>query len=128
MKRIAELHAGHIEIISEINFLKQEISFLLKLLRKAYSTTLYQEEVKILDAYWKEFEQDKENLEALQKSVNYEEQRMAAIYRSDRVGVFKENADYMSTFKKICSDLRLLKESFYDFVESSERCGKSVLA
>jgi len=128
MKRIEEAHTEHTEIISEINFLKQEISFLLKLLQKAYSSSLYNDDVKILDAYWKEFERDKESLEGLQKKVQYEEQRLAARYRREGAQLFNENNEYVSIFKKICLDLRLLKESFYDFVESAERQGKRVLA
>ena len=127
MKKMSEVHSNHTEVISEVNFLKQEVLFLLTLLRKAYAVASA-EEIKLLDGYWKEFEKCMVELEALLTKIQYEEEELGTRLRSEVSCVFNENDECQCRFSKIYKEVRLVKESFYDFIKQSEKISKHVLA
>jgi hypothetical protein len=45
-----------LQVCEEIEFLKKEINFFLKIMQKQYQTTFNYHKVKVLDAVWKDFE------------------------------------------------------------------------
>jgi len=127
MKKIAEVHTNHSELVSDINFLTREIMFLLRLLRNAYSTSVQNEEIKMLDAYWKQFEKYKGNLGDLLEKIHSEEIRLKTSFINDGTILFNENERFQLNYQTLYKEIRLVKESFYDFIINSGKCNKCLL-
>ena len=120
MRNLAELHSMHTEITSEINFLKTELTFLLKLINKEYSQSVNSHKIKILDSYYVRFEQNIEALVKLNKEIHEEESDLKTLYKSDLIDTEKtefkdwEKADF--EIRRIVDEIKVLKESFYDYM------------
>ena len=120
MRNLAELHSMHTEIVSEIEYLKNELTFLLKLINKEYSQSINSEKIKILDNYYVRFEKNIDDLAKLNKVIREEEKGLKTLYKSDLIDMeetgFKdwENADL--EIRRIINEVKVLKESFYDFM------------
>lgn len=123
MKTIAALHSEHKQVSGEISFLKQEISFFLKLLSREYKNPASYEKVRLLDAYWKEFEFYGNRLEHLGMSVTHYEQNLVELCLDDsnemaRARIVTEK-DVLAELKSISADLKTLKESFFSFMSET---------
>lgn len=117
MKNIAELHTTHLDVLSELNFLKKEIEFLLKIVQKGYSVSANMEKVKLLDAYWIGFEKNLDKLSDLSNTISKEEKNIAALYQNNLIDeektLFREDG-LMGQFYRIYKEVKTLKDSFYD--------------
>jgi uncharacterized coiled-coil DUF342 family protein len=126
MKTINEIHTNHIEVKSEIAFLRQEINFFKKLLSKSYTSLSDNVKVKILDAYWKEFEKYDAELVQLHSLIDSKEHELAVLFQSDLVDMDPKNfteSEEMSVYYGILKGVRILKESFYSYMsENSSEC------
>jgi len=125
MKSLEELHIHHGNVSSEVQFLKKEIEFLLKILRNCYSTSIKLEKIKLLDAYWKGFEQNIEKLDFLLEKVNKEESSMAVLCQDGLINLEKTlfNEDnFLAKLRAIEREVKLLKESFYEFMQGCNAC------
>jgi hypothetical protein len=125
MKNASELHADHTELTSDIVFLKKEIDFLLKLLRNAYSISVNMEKIKLLDAYWKGFEQNIARLEELLGKIKKEENQLAALCQENLIDgekTYFNEEETVSAFYKLNKEVRVLKESFYEYMSGCCAC------
>ena len=116
MKDIKQLHTQHLELNSEIAFLKQEISFFLKLLSKAYSDSINKSSIKILDGYWKEFERCKEQLELVAERIENCEKHARSLFAEKGVARCQDDEECSIGLRHISKDLKIIKESFYSFI------------
>lgn len=125
MKNVTELHADHTELSSEISFLKREIEFLLQMLRNGYSSKNDMGKTKLLDGYWKGFEENVEQLGFLQHSIQNREKQLTRLYQANLIDpdktTFREE-DIISEFANINKKVKLLKESFYDYMTGCCAC------
>ena len=125
MKSFEELHIHHGEVSSEVQFLKKEVEFLLKILRNCYSTSVKLEKIKLLDAYWKGFEQNIEKLNSLSEKIMHEEQGMAVLCQDGLIDfertLFNED-NHLAKLRTIEKEVKLLKESFYEFMQGCNAC------
>ncbi|WMJ73103.1 hypothetical protein RCC89_08010 [Cytophagaceae bacterium ABcell3] len=129
MKNVAEIHVENLELTSESKFLMQEIDFFLKLLKKSYLHTKDRDRIKILDAYWKEFEAYKGILGGLVAKVNTRERDISILLRDDLADIEEtklKEGDENTIFYQVLRGIRVLKESFYTYMsENSEECSCS---
>jgi hypothetical protein len=116
MKTLNEIHSQHNTLNSEICFLQQEIKFFIKLLSKSYNDLTEKPKVKILDAYWKEFEKCNDDLKKVAERIKNCEKM--AHSKFDKLGMVKCEDDEECTLsmRTVSNNLRTLKESFYVFV------------
>lgn len=125
MKNLNELHIYHTEISSEILFAKKEVEFLLKILGNCYSTAINEDKLKLLDSYWKSFEQNIDKLDLLLKRIQTEEKSIAVLVQDGLLDSnatnFKED-NCLTEFKEINSAVKILKESFYEFMHGCDAC------
>lgn len=127
MNNLLELHQEHVELTSEVNFLKKEIDFLLKMLRNAYCISSNIEKVKLLDGYWRGFEKNRDRLDELLNKIKKEELNLSRIFQSQLIDeektLFKEDS-LIASFYKINKEVKTLKESFYDTFGCDVCCHK----
>jgi hypothetical protein len=116
MKKMGQLHIEHNELSSEIAFLKQEIKFLLKILSKSYSSSTDNRRIKILDAYWKEFEKCIDLLQQVSLRIKNCEVQIRSSFEKDGVERCQDDAECTLSLENVKKNLRALKESFYDFM------------
>jgi hypothetical protein len=116
MKKMAELHKEHTELSSEIAFLKQEIKFFLKILSKSYTSSSDNGRIKILDAYWKEFEKCRDLLEEVAKRIQNCELQIHTSFERNGIAKCQDDAECTLNLDNVKKNLRVLKESFYDFM------------
>lgn len=126
MKKATELHTDHIDLISEISFLKKEIDFLLKLLRNSYCDSLSNEKLKLLDGYWKGFEKNIQALEVLENCIKSEEKSLADLFKNDLFdrehSYVQPAAQFPVDFYKINREVKTYKESFYELMDNCNAC------
>jgi len=125
MENIEVIHQHHKEIASHTVFLKNEISFLLKILKNCYSTSINIERTKLLDSYWKRFDNHTLALDQVLNRIHKEEKSLAIHYKDVVMDTetlqLKEN-QLATKFNDIASEVRLLKESFYEFMQGCNAC------
>jgi hypothetical protein len=114
IKKIAELHTDHRELISEITFLKTELGFLFKFLNKEYSNAINKEKIGLLDTYYAIFEKNINELEALLKEIQEEEKNMIKFFPDKKL--LPDGKEVVETYYKINKEIRALKESFYGYI------------
>ncbi len=106
-------HNFSTELLSEIDFLKKEVDFLLSLLRNGYSATLNMDGIRRLDNMWKGFEENIQRMEALSGLINTrdndEQNREKSHFMLDDESIISE-------FYRISGALRSVKENFYDYM------------
>lgn len=125
MKNLAELHTEHLEIESEISFLKKEIEFLLKILRNSYSVSVNGAKIKLLDAYWQSFEDLTQKLNILSSQIKKEEKDLALVYQHNLIDTektFFQEDSIPSEFYSIYKEIKVLKESFYAYMIGCNEC------
>jgi uncharacterized coiled-coil DUF342 family protein len=116
MKDIKQLHTQHLELNSEIAFLKQEIFFFLKLLSKAYSDSTDKRAIKILDGYWKEFERCREQMEAVSERIRNCEKHAKSLFAEKGIVRCQDDEECTIGLRQISRELKTIKESFYSFM------------
>lgn len=127
MQNVAELPIENVELTSEINFLKKEIEFLMKLLRNGYSSSVTNEKIRLLDKYWKGFEDNIVRLDSLLISISKNENLFDVKYQGNNMeepktlfnieGINKE-------FGQIDKAVKVLKDSFYEYMSGCCACSK----
>lgn len=110
---------------SDIVFLKKEIHFLLKILGNCYSVSIHTDQLKLQDGYWKHFEEQQLQLSALNAMILKEESRLVDLYlegiiHAETVNIKQEQLE--TTFSECYNDLKMLKESFYIFMNGCNAC------
>ncbi len=122
MENIDELHRKYVTLESNIQFYKQEINFLLKILTKEYSISITNEKIiKLLDSYWKEFEKHHNELETLEAEIKKEAHEISSLYKNEEHNISQYKFDEKKLFNKyskIISSLKILKEHLYNYMES----------
>jgi hypothetical protein len=121
MENITEFHKKNIELKSNIQFYKQEINFLLKILTKEYTISITDKEiVKLLDSYWKEFEKYLQKLEGLELNIKYQELEILSFYKNNGNEPKKEIEEekIATQYLSIVNSLKTIKESLYNYLES----------
>ncbi len=78
------------DITNEANFLKKEISFLMKILTNCYSTSINVEKIKILDTYWKNFETNIVQLNVLQTEIATGKKTFVKDFNTPEKNIIKE--------------------------------------
>ncbi|MFL5730805.1 MAG: hypothetical protein ACJ75J_15055 [Cytophagaceae bacterium] len=121
MKDIKQLHAQHLELYSEIAFLKQEINFFLKLLSKAYSDSIDKRAINVLDGYWKEFERCGEQLALVSERIENCEKHAKSLFAEKGIARCQDDEECTMGLKHISRDLKIIKESFYAFMIDNYR-------
>src|SRR6478735_925705 len=120
MSTINEAHTQHIELISEIDFMKIEINFLMKVLRNAYCTSIADNKVKTLDTYWKSFESISKQLDTILTKVRSEEKVLTGMLKEDEVSIDKKIVESNNSsveesgeglYKKLNKEIKAYKES-----------------
>jgi hypothetical protein len=119
MKKMNDLHAEHNVLSSEIAFLKQEIKFFLKILSKSYSSSGDNKRIKLLDAYWKEFEKYRDLLEEVSTRIKNCEVQIRTSFERNGITKCQDDAECTLSLENVKKNLRVLKESFYDFMIKS---------
>src|SRR6478735_1450991 len=98
------------ELGSEIIFLKEEIDFLLKILRNGYSSSLKLDKIKQLDSFWNGFEQNIKELNLLFTKIQEEKPGLAADYHDRLIdsenNYFNRNILYLE-YKTINKNIRI---------------------
>ncbi|MDB5274576.1 MAG: hypothetical protein JWO58_2943 [Chitinophagaceae bacterium] len=125
MENRENLHQHHIEISSHTHFLKKEIDFLLKILKNCYSTSMDMERTKLLDSYWKRFEKSINDLDGVLSRIHKEEKSMAIHYKDltmDADTLHLKEEQLTTKFNDIATEVKLLKESFYEFMHGCNAC------
>lgn len=121
MTTILQIHREHSIIESNIKFYSQEINFLLKILTREYAIMANKSKIKILDSFWKEFEKYAIRLNALSNEIKKDEQdfyRMSTNNKEDLEKNTKNEEHYISECSAIIDELKLLKQSLYDYLEN----------
>ncbi len=125
MENIEVIHKHHKEIASHTLFLKNEITFLLKILKNCYSTSMNIERTKLLDSYWKRFDNGTIALDQVLSRIHKEEKSIAIHYKDvlmDTETLTLKEDQLTAKFDSIATELRLLKESFYEFMQGCNAC------
>ena len=113
------------QISSEIDFLIKEINFLLKLLRNGYTTSIDTDKIKLLDSYWKGFEDSIKRLHALSAKIGDIESGLGKMYEddlSDSEKAILDEINISNEFNKINADIKTLKEGFYKYMAGYCAC------
>src|SRR6478609_6410844 len=93
------------ELISEIDFLKIEINFLMKVLRNAYCASIADDKVKTLDSYWKSLESFTKQLEEILSMEDRSEdlyKKLNKEIRQYKVGLYNYMMDCKDCLIKKC--------------------------
>jgi len=125
MKTLDAVHHHHTELTNEILFLKKEIDFLLKILRNCYSFLVQSDKIKLMDSYWKSFEQNSEKLDQLLNRIQLEEKKNVVLYKNnpdDSLVNDEKESDFSSKINTIQTETKLIKESFYEFMQGCNAC------
>lgn len=125
MKTLEEVHHQHTDLSNEILFLKKEIDFLLKILRNCYSSSVQADKIKLMDSYWKSFEQNSEKLDLLSNRIQLEEKKNATLYKNnpnDSLINNQKEAELNRVIDTIKFEIKLIKESFYEFMQGCNAC------
>jgi len=125
MKNPEELLNTYNQISSETIFLKKEIEFLLKILRNCYSSSSNLEKIKLLDSYWKGFEKNIAELELVLQNTNQNENSLAYSYQNGMIEYNTydfTNNPLIKKYKDIEKEVKLLKESFYEYMHGCNAC------
>ena len=125
MKTLDAVHHHHTALSNEILFLKKEIDFLLKILRNCYSSSVQADKIKLMDSYWKSFEQNSEKLEALNNRIQLEEKKNAVLYKNnpnDSLVNDEKELEFNNKIYAIQLETKLIKESFYEFMQGCNAC------
>jgi hypothetical protein len=121
MTTILQIHQEHSVIESNIKFYSLEINFLLKILTHEYAIMASKDKIKILDTFWKAFEKYSIRLKKLSDEIKKEEQDFLLMYESNNEDTEsgKAKEEYIiSEFSVIQDELKLLKQSLYDYLEN----------
>ncbi len=121
MTTTLEIHREHNILESNIKFYSQEINFLLKTLTKEYAIMASKDKIKTLDAFWKEFEKHASGLQRLSNEIKKDEGEIYSMYTNSTEYIVKNTSreeQLMSEFLIIISELKLLKQSLYDYLEN----------
>ncbi|HEX8549394.1 MAG TPA: hypothetical protein VF691_20705 [Cytophagaceae bacterium] len=121
MNSVTEIPTESLEIVSDIQFLKKEINFLLKLLKNGYSHSIKSEKIKLLDGYWKGFEESIRNLESLMSKVS-EEKLMRSVGYVGITTKAAENAAMTKEYTRINNVVKVIKEGFYEYMDGCCSC------
>lgn len=100
------------ELLSEIDFLKKEVDFLLSLLRNGYSATLNMNGIRRLDNMWKGFEENIRRMEALHGLITTRDDEQDG----EKDHFMLDDESIISEFYRISGAIRSVKESFYDYM------------
>lgn len=130
MSTINEVHSQHIELISEIEFMKTEIKFLMNVLRNAYCASIADSNVKTLDTYWKAFELISKQLDTIHSKVKTEEKVLTGMVKEDLLSIDKNIVSQQNSsedsgkglYKKLNKEIKVYKESFYDYMIDCKEC------
>lgn len=112
-------------IHTDIQFLKKEIGFLLKILGNCYSSSIHAEQLKLQDGYWKHFEEQQLELDALDATVQKEESKLINLYLEGLIHeetLRDKQGKLEAAFEACYSELKSLKESFYTFMNGCNAC------
>jgi hypothetical protein len=118
METLSELHQEHTSLMSEIKFFQTEVKFLLKLISKEYKNLTEPKQVKLLDSYWKEFENETQNLKRVEREITDHEKNFCAICQDNLLNLTKTGRDengLLREYLSIRNRIRLLKESLYAY-------------
>ncbi len=125
MENIEVIHNHHIEIASQTAFLKNEITFLLKILNNCYSTSINIERTKLLDSYWKRFDRSMIALDNILSRIHKEEKSLSIHYKDivlDNETLNIKEEQLTTKFNDTVNELRLVKENFYEFMKGCNAC------
>lgn len=125
MKTLDTVHHHHIELSSEILFLKKEIDFLIKILKNCYSSSVQSDKIKLMDSYWKSFNHNSEKLDHLLHRIQLEEKKNAGLYKNnpeDSLVADLKESEFSNGIKTIQNEIKLIKESFYEFMHGCNAC------
>ena len=112
-------------IQSDITFLQKEISFLLKILGNCYSASIHSEQLRLQDSYWKDFEEQKKNLDSLYENIEKEKLRLADLYLESVINtqtVHDKLSQLEYTYSECYTNLKSLKELFYLYMNGCNAC------
>lgn len=110
---------------SDIMFLKKEIGFLLKILGNCYSSSIHDEQLKLQDGYWKQFEEQQQSLDSLDSRIQKEESRLVDLYLEGVIHaetVCTKQEQLQTSFNECYNDIKSLKESFYMYMNGCNAC------
>jgi hypothetical protein len=126
MTNVAELTTENAQTASEILFLKKEIDFLMKLLRNGYSSTVTIEKIRLLDKYWKGFEDNIGRLDSLLFRITMEENMPSILSQNntDENLTLSNKESFTEEFSLINNSVKALKESFYEYMSGCCACSK----
>lgn len=120
MNTLTGIHAEHRELISDIRFLKKQISFVLSLIKKAYTETSNKDNTKLLDAYEESFDGYRSTLDELLLRLAAHERLLFRLYKDDLIDLektkLKDEKDIIATYYKTLKKFRSMKDSFYNFI------------
>ena len=125
MENIEVIYQHHKEIASHTVFLKHEINFLMKILKNCYSTSINIDRTKLLDSYWKRFDSNLLALDKVLSRIHKEEKNLAIQYKDivmDTETLHLKENQLTTKFNTIAIEVRLLKESFYEFMQGCNAC------
>lgn len=125
METLDTVQQHHTQLSSEAVFLKKEIDFLLKILKNCYSTSVSDERIKLLDSFWKNFDRHLSDLDQLVSHIALQENKYSMRHKNHPVNsIIPDNKE--ETFKLkmnfIQIEIKLLKESFYEFMHGCNAC------
>ena len=78
-----------------------------------------------MDSYWKSFEQNSEKLDQLLNRIQLEEKKNAVLYKNnpdDSLVNDEKESDFSSKINTIQTETKLIKESFYEFMQGCNAC------
>jgi hypothetical protein len=124
MENKDDIQQKYIELESDIQLYKQEIKFLLKVLAREYTISItHLGIVKLLDAYWKEFEKSIEKLKNLETEIKKSKQETIFLCKHE-INLLLPNLDEKKIFteyRTIVNSLMNIKKNLYNYIESDER-------
>ena len=125
MKTLDAIQQNHTQLFSEAVFLIKEIDFLLKILKNCYSSSVDDDRIKLLDSYWKSFDQNLIDIDQLLDRLQLEEKKCSSWYKNQHMdSVFfktKEN-EFKLKMNTIQDEIKIIKESFYAFMNGCSAC------
>lgn len=125
MKTLDAIQVQNSELSGKILFLKKEIDFLLKILRNCYSSSVQADKIKLMDSFWKGFEQNTNQLDLILTHIEQEERKNASLYRNvpeDSLVNDKKQSEFQKQVASIQAKLQSTKENFYEFMQGCSAC------
>ena len=119
MNNLTEMPTENIEIVADIQFLIKEINFLLKLLKNGYSHSIKSEKIKLLDSFWKGFEDNLVKLKDLLSKIEGDTGNYS--FKSNTLGDSKKHPAGKE-FKRISSAVNAIKDNFYLYMDGCCSC------